>query len=49
MIEVKLLLPWFLVQEGREGVKSKAFLREENPSETFVALVLGARRRKCVG
>ena len=39
MIEVKLLLPWFMVQEGGEGVKSKAFLRQENPSETVAALV----------
>ena len=38
-----------LVQEGGEGVKPKAFLRQENPSETVATLLLGARRRKCVG
>ena len=44
MIEVKLLLPWFLVQEGREGVKSKAFLRQENPSE--IALVCWCKKEE---
>ena len=36
------------MQEGGERVKPKAFLRQENPSETVAALVLGARRRRGV-